>query len=307
MRENQSALWEKLYNASVKQRLAHAYFLAGPIHTGLNTLAMEFIQFLFCKQSNDAYCMNCPDCQMVIQMGHPDLQWIKPEKLGGAIKIEEIRALQSTAYLTPTRASRRVIVIEYADKLNRASANALLKTLEEPALHTLFLLISEQLSTVPATVLSRCQILHAVDTCVTNPGANLLSLADFYADDPGRSVLFANTESMLGDLIALIEHKENPCSVASRWNQHDLFSLAWFLYLVYAQIQMMLVQQVTVSGLAWQQLDYLKSLLSPVVIFNQIDKLSRILQKLSHNININSQLALEDLLFSLVAEIAQTA
>jgi DNA polymerase-3 subunit delta' len=302
MRDSQSALWEKLYSAANQQRLSQALFLVGPIHTGLNILTKQFIQLLFCKQGTLDYCSKCPECQMVLRQEHPDLQWIKPEKTGGSIKIEEIRALQSTAYLTPTRAPRRVIVIEFADRLNRAAANALLKILEEPAAHTLFILIAEQLSSVPATVLSRCQIFNAVDTSTNKPGNNLLSLGELYKDDSDRSLIINNAEAILDDLIALIEGKEHPCTVAVRWNQHELASLSWFLYLVYAQIQLMFFRKDAVLGLAHQQLGQLQSLLSPVIIFSQIDKLNRILKKLSHNININSQLALEDLLISLMVE-----
>ena len=96
---------------------------------------------------------------MIERMEHPDVEWIKPEKNGGAIKIDQIRELQNTAYLTPQRARYRLIVIEAADRMNTASANALLKILEEPAQHTVFILIAQQLSTVLPTILSRCQII----------------------------------------------------------------------------------------------------------------------------------------------------
>lgn len=77
-------------------------------------------------------------------------------------------------------------------------------------------------------------------------------------------------------------------------------NLLWFLYLVYSQVNYLNINHIPSKSLAQNQLIKLKELINPIIIFEQIDKINKILKKLSHNININHLLALEDLLFSLL-------
>jgi DNA polymerase-3 subunit delta' len=235
---------------------------------------------------------------MVQRTEHPDVEWIKPEKSGSAIKIDQIRELQKSAFLTPQRAPHRLIVIESADKMNTAASNALLKILEEPSSCTHFLLIAEQLSTVLPTILSRCQQIHFTST-EDHLLENLVQLGALYPEHSERYTLTQQAELLLDGLIALIEKRQHPCILASQWKQYDLGELLWFLYLVYAQVQCLHVTNLSAQSKAYTQLMKLKSLLSPIVVFAQIDKINNILRKLSHNINMNQHLALEDLLFSL--------
>ena len=229
------------------------------------------------------------------------MAWIKPEKVGGVIKIDQIRELHSSAYLTPQRSNYRLVAIDAADRMNHASANALLKILEEPAKHTLFILIAEQLNTVLPTVLSRCQIYNffSLDESVHY---NLLGLGEKYPEESERYRVVKQAESILDGLIGLVERKQHPCILASQWIQFELTTMLWFLYLVYAQIQLMYINTNAVVGPAHTQLLRLMSSLDPRIIFNHIDKINNFSRKLSHNININHLLALEDLLFSLVPE-----
>lgn len=285
-----------LKNAALEQRIPQSLLFVGPAHCALIPFSIEFMQFVFCKNRTQTSCLTCIDCTLIQQMEHPDIEWIKPDKSGGAIKIDQIRALHSKAYLTPQRSIHRFIVIESADWMNIASANALLKILEEPASHTVFILIAEQLGSILPTVLSRCQVMHFSST-QDDALNNLLSLGAYYADDSARALIIQQAETILDDLIAVIEKKQHPCALASKWGQYEFHTLLWFLSLVFAQIQMMHGSKKPAQGLGHNQLTQLVNLLNPIVIFAQMDKLNSILRKLSHNMNINNLLALEDLLF----------
>lgn len=290
--------WQKIQNAVRNARIPPALFFVGPLHCNIHAFTIEALQLLLCKKNSSELvpCLTCPDCQMVARIEHPDVYWVKPEKSGSAIKIDQIRELHTIAFLTPQRASYRFIIIEYADKMNVAAANALLKILEEPSAHTHFILIGEQVSTVLPTVLSRCQLtpFSAHDNL-----ANLLELGSYYPEDSERTALTRQAESMIAGLIAIIKKEQHPCILAAQWNQFELPNLLWFLYLVYSQVSYLTSTDINPESLAYKSLMALKVLTTPILIFEQIDKINKILKKLSHNMNINQLLVLEDLLFSL--------
>src|SRR5580704_13323046 len=128
---NHQRQWQKIQSALHRQRIPQAMLFVGPLHCGLSEFTLQVMQLICCQEKMNRPCCKCTECQMIRSMEHPDIQWIKPEKNGGAIKIDQIRELQNSAYLTPQRTAYRVIVIEAADRMNTAAANALLKILEE--------------------------------------------------------------------------------------------------------------------------------------------------------------------------------
>lgn len=290
--------WKYLCCALEQGRIPHALLFVGALDGALIDFITQFTMLVFCKNRSITSCKTCVDCQMLAHNEHPDIEWIKPEKHGGAIKIDQIRGLQNYSYLTPQRASHRLIIIETADRMNTAAANALLKILEEPAPHTLFLLMAQQLSTVLPTVLSRCQVLH-FSVPVDLAKVNFLMIGERYFQDSEQAMIMSQAESILDGLIAVIEKREHPCTVGGSWAQFELNTLLWFLYLVYAQVQMMWIYQSIIVGPAVSQLQKLALLLNPKAVFSQIDKINLIQRKLKHHINVNHTLVLEDLLFDL--------
>jgi DNA polymerase-3 subunit delta' len=235
---------------------------------------------------------------MIGRNEHPDMEWIRPEKQGGVIKIDQIRELQNTVYLTPKRSAFRLTILESAERMNQASANALLKILEEPPPHTVFILIAEHLATILPTVLSRCQIIPFSLSEDLNT-SDLLNLGEYYPPESSQALLMQQAETIAGDLLAILEHKKHPCQVASQWANHDFSALLWLLYLLYAQLQQQFIAKNRLTGLAAESLNELEVRLSPLVVFKQLDKINTILKKISHNMNINQTLAVEDLLLSL--------
>ncbi len=134
-------------------RLAHAYLFEGPEGIGKRLMALALVRAIFCENGNG--CGECPPCRKVDHHNHPDLHLFEPD--GQQIKIEQIRTLQRELSFRPLEAKRKVCLIDQADRMNPAAANALLKTLEEPTGSTLIILLSSRPEALLVTVRSRCQ------------------------------------------------------------------------------------------------------------------------------------------------------
>jgi DNA polymerase-3 subunit delta' len=142
-----------LTRARSQERLAHAYLFAGPAGVGKRQVALALSQSLLCREGTG--CGHCPACQKVDSGNHPDLHLL--DGRDGAIKIEHIRLVQQQLALRPLEGDYRICLIDGAEEMTPAAANALLKTLEEPLPDTLLVLISEQPEKLLPTILSRCQ------------------------------------------------------------------------------------------------------------------------------------------------------
>ena len=144
---------EFLRRTLAHNRLAHAYLFEGPQGVGKRLTALALARTVFCSEGTG--CGECAPCRKIDHNNHPDLQVVEPD--GKFIKIEQIRNLQRTLSFNPVESSRRICLIDQADKMNPAAANSLLKTLEEPSAETLIILISARPEALLTTVLSRCQ------------------------------------------------------------------------------------------------------------------------------------------------------
>ncbi len=150
----QSSLWQSL--AGRKQQ-AHAYLLHGPAGSGKRALAEHFAAFLLCKSpAQQQPCGQCSACKLYTADTHPDLVRLEPEEAGKGILIASVRELVSKILQTSQQGGRKVVIVEPAEAMTTGSANALLKSLEEPAGSTVFLLISHQFSFLLPTIKSRC-------------------------------------------------------------------------------------------------------------------------------------------------------
>jgi DNA polymerase III subunit delta' len=146
---------EALRQARALGRFPHALLIQDLPGGGGLQLAQKAAQVALCTERNFP-CGVCRECQRVLTNSHPDLWWVTLEEDASQIKIEQIRALNETLALTAHGSSASVAIIHPADLLNASSANALLKTLEEPRAGVLIVLVAEVSARLPATVLSRC-------------------------------------------------------------------------------------------------------------------------------------------------------
>jgi DNA polymerase-3 subunit delta' len=140
------------------QRVSHAYLFGGPAGVGKTLMATAFAQLVNCKAlvENADACGKCHACRLIAEERHPDQIKLEPD--GQFIKIGGVREMNNVVRFKPIEANYRVITIHDADRLHPAAANALLKTLEEPAQRNLFLLLSSRPNVVLATIRSRCQL-----------------------------------------------------------------------------------------------------------------------------------------------------
>lgn len=140
-------------------RVAHAYAFVGPEGVGKATMAKAFAQVLLCAdgRSDDA-CGRCRMCHQFERAMHPDFHWVSPA--GGAVRIEQVRALRQSLSLRAFEAMRKVAVIDQADLLTDQAQNALLKLLEEPPEGAVLIIVTSNEGALLSTVRSRCQIVR---------------------------------------------------------------------------------------------------------------------------------------------------
>lgn len=152
--ENQ---WQRLLGQEQAGKLAHAYLLAGPPGLGKLIFARRFARYLLCSNKKKGQpCGSCHNCSLAKQ-GHPDLLMIAPQEGSRDVKIAQIRELAEFILLTSHAGGARIVIVDHAHAMNSSSANALLKTLEEPTAQTYLFLISDAPGTLLPTIRSRCQ------------------------------------------------------------------------------------------------------------------------------------------------------
>ncbi|MDR2239934.1 MAG: DNA polymerase III subunit delta' [Zoogloeaceae bacterium] len=172
-------LWHKLLGQA--GRLPHALLLCGPAGGGKMDFARALAARLLCETASGEAeaCGNCPSCKWFAAGNHPDFRLIEPggdetgpegeggevepasqKKKSEQIRIDQVRALDDFLSIGTHRQGARVIIVHPAEAMNRATANALLKMLEEPSASTLFILITNNRRKLLPTILSRCQTLN---------------------------------------------------------------------------------------------------------------------------------------------------
>lgn len=140
----------------------HAYLFTGPHSVGRRTLALRFAQALNCPEPEEPgeRCRTCRTCRQIEAMQYPDLSVVQSESLGGTLKVDQVRELSHTLSLAPYQAKYRVALLLRFEEANLNAANALLKTLEEPAPQVILVLTAENEERLLPTIVSRCEVLR---------------------------------------------------------------------------------------------------------------------------------------------------
>ncbi|MDD5019087.1 MAG: DNA polymerase III subunit delta' [Candidatus Omnitrophica bacterium] len=145
-----------LKSAVLGKRMSHAYIFVGPAGVGKSKAAINFAKLLVCQDPRQAEpCDVCSSCRKAQVAGHPDIQVLSPE--GQFIKIDAVREACRRLSLRGFESSRKVLIVSDGGALNDESANALLKTLEEPSADTVIIILAASLKAVVPTIASRCQ------------------------------------------------------------------------------------------------------------------------------------------------------
>lgn len=139
----------------------HAYLITGPEGVGRSRLALAFAQAILCEAppKRGEWCGACRACRQVPTRTYPDLDWVERAEDKQGITIEQIRELQRHLSLSSFVGGARVAVLVEVERASEGAANALLKTLEEPAPRVLLLLTASDVEEVPPTIASRCEVL----------------------------------------------------------------------------------------------------------------------------------------------------
>ncbi len=147
---------QTLHNAVVQDRVAHAYLFAGPRGTGKTTTARLLAKAVNCKAPDrkDRPCNQCEHCKAINAGRFMDLIEIDA---ASNTSVDDVRELRDKINFSPSQGDFKVYIIDEVHMLSTAAFNALLKTLEEPPPHAIFVLATTEIHKIPATVLSRCQ------------------------------------------------------------------------------------------------------------------------------------------------------
>ena len=146
---------QTLTNAIRQKRIAHAYLFSGVRGVGKTTMARILAKALNCQSGPTANpCQTCPACQDITAGHSPDVVEIDGASNRG---IDEVRELREAVKYSPMQGQYRVYIIDEVHMLTKEAFNALLKTLEEPPAHVVFILATTEVYKIPSTILSRCQ------------------------------------------------------------------------------------------------------------------------------------------------------
>lgn len=144
-----------LQNALLANKTTHAYLFSGPRGTGKTSTAKIFAKALNCEKApTNEPCNECPTCRSITEGSHPDV--IEFDAASNS-RVEEIRDIIEKVRFAPVSARYKVYIIDEVHMLSTSAFNALLKTLEEPPSHAVFILATTEPHKLPATIISRCQ------------------------------------------------------------------------------------------------------------------------------------------------------
>ena len=150
----QQPIIQTLKNAIVQNRIAHAYLFCGPRGTGKTSIAKIFAKMLNCEDESNKPCGKCTNCKMVQNGSHPDIIEIDAASNNG---VDEVRNLIDKVKYAPMQGKYKVYIIDEVHMMTTGAFNALLKTIEEPPAHVVFVLATTEPNKVIPTIISRCQ------------------------------------------------------------------------------------------------------------------------------------------------------
>ena len=305
-----------------QKRLPHALLIHGMQGIGKALFAKSFAQMLLCQQPHSGKaCGVCKSCELNAAGSHPDLFILQPEEAGKQLKVDQVRALGEFIYSTAQQGGYRVVVIDPADSMNIASANALLKMLEEPGSDTLLLLVTSKMGQVLPTIKSRCQHIECVTPDTDAAISWLMSEGDL-DEERARGVLTINRgapkealaylNNNLGEdraqlirgLADILKQRRSPLEVAQAWQKLDLELLLGWLYSLLTDIARGALCENDDSVRhedARNMLNAVAKKTDPVRIFKLADKVHEERRAIMLRQNPNKQLQLECLLLDWAA------
>lgn len=298
--------------------LGHGLLFYGKKGCAKKEFAERFVAWVLClnKQPQQA-CGECSSCQWLRSDTHPNYVHITTDednkKQNAKIKIEKIREL--LPFVQQTGEGWRVVMIEPAEALNTASANALLKTLEEPGEKVVLILLADHYLKLPATIRSRLQhfaldrmtvqdaqafVQQQLPELATEQVKLLLSLANdmpLTAIEIEKSVWLQKRALFLSDWLKLVAEKNMPLNYSNKWSKELNFSefITMFEYLLADIVNLKLNQSLKNDDLDFNALAEFYSLEALFTLYSDLQQ-----KKLMVEQNVQTQLVLDELFIQLM-------
>lgn len=202
----QTAVKTTLKNALASGKIAHAYLFSGPRGTGKTSMARILAKALNCEQGPTAEpCGQCGNCQRIVQGTSLDVIEIDA---ASNTSVDNIRDLREQVAFTPAESRYKVYIIDEVHMLSTGAFNALLKTLEEPPAHAVFILATTDPQKVPATIQSRCQRFEFRRVTVDEIAEHLAMVAagsGIEADADALRLIAIQAEGGMRDALSLLD------------------------------------------------------------------------------------------------------
>lgn len=202
----QKAVKTTLKNALASGKIAHAYLFSGPRGTGKTSMARILAKALNCEQGPTAEpCGHCGNCQRIVQGTSLDVIEIDA---ASNTSVDNIRDLREQVAFTPAESRYKVYIIDEVHMLSTGAFNALLKTLEEPPAHAVFILATTDPQKVPATIQSRCQRFEFRRVTVDEIAEHLAMVAagsGIEADADALRLIAIQAEGGMRDALSLLD------------------------------------------------------------------------------------------------------
>ncbi len=240
--------WARLQARRQRDALPHALLLCGATGLGKRAFAQRFVRGLVCAAPADGdSCGHCRSCLLVAAGSHPDVISLgfglrKDGVQRSEIVVDQIRELSARLAMSSQFGGWQVVTIDPADAMNPAAANALLKTLEEPAAQTMLILLADAPWRLPQTIRSRCQRIEfhlptAADALAWLQAEGVRDAAAALAaasGNPGLARAWAQEGALdrrlevRKDLAALAAGRGQPLDVVKRWLDNEPAQRLWF-------------------------------------------------------------------------------
>lgn len=213
-------------NSITNNRFMHAYLFSGPRGTGKTTVAKLIAKIVNCFHLNGFDpCDECDSCKLINDRSNPDIIEIDAASNNG---VDEIRSIRDSVVLMPSVSKYKVYIIDEVHMLSTSAFNALLKTLEEPPKHVIFILATTEINKVPETIISRCQCYDfkriSVDDIV-DCLSNICTKENIDADEDVLKLIASYCNGGMRDSIGLLDKLLSYSNVINKQLFYDVVGL----------------------------------------------------------------------------------